>query len=336
MVSAKKLWTIYLVSSLIALALVAGISWVIVYYFAWLPLVHEGLPKLPKLLAELDLANTLWWRDALAVAFDILIIVVAVIGTWWSIGHFAALAREQGKWWRYYHSEESKRDQWIQRLTLWQRIQHVWMIITFVICAFTGFVMYLGNNPYWKELYVSRELYVTLHIYSGIAMGILVILHFAYYTVRGLLAKLEGKSLMKEFPILQLYTAKFLKDLVKRLLWTVTARVASPKFHKYNSEQLFEYWGIYWGIAILGIPGIIMAIYGPAVLDGVLWVMHVKEAVLAVVFLLLVHITYTHFNPTVFPLNTVFIHGKMPLRQVEEEHPEWYEELARGESRGKA
>ncbi len=326
----RRLWTAYLVTNLIAIALLVGVSWTIVYFLAWVPLVNEGgLVKLLDLIAHPQLTSTLWWREFLSSAFDVLIIAVTIVGTWWSLGHFAAEAREQGKWRRYYASEEGKRDVWVLRFTLWQRIQHLWMMITLIITAFTGFAMYFSDNPYWQFIMVDRDLYVTIHVAAGWAMGVLVILHFTYYAVQALIAKLRGENLLEKYPILWFYTLTFYKNLVKRLLWTFTGRVAKPLVHKYDCEQLFEYWGIYWGILVLGIPGAIMSVWGPQVLNGVLWVTHVKEAVLAVTFILLVHISYAHFIPTIFPLDPTFIHGRMPLRRVKEEHPLWYEDLVK-------
>jgi cytochrome b subunit of formate dehydrogenase len=316
----------------IAVVLLVGTSWLIVYYLAWIPLVNEGIPKLPELLAKANLASTAWWRDALAVAFDILIIFVAIIGTWWTLGHFAAQLREIRRWRQI--AKEAR--EWVVRFTIWQRIQHIWLVITFIVCAFTGFAMHFANNPYWKDFMTSRDTYAVVHVVSGWAMGVLVLLHFTYYGVKALLAKMRGAKLMDEYPILRIYTLTFLKNLARRLAWTLTPRVAKPASHKYNEEQMFGYWGVYWGIAILGVPGLIMSIWGPSVLNGVLWVMHYKEAILAVVYLMLVHIAYAHFSPPTFPINTVFIHGKMPLEYVKEEHPLWYEQLARKQEVEKA
>lgn len=324
---AERLWTPRLVGNLISTAVVVGIGWVLVYYFAILPLTSEGPRLLESVTANFNPASSLWWRDFLALAFDLLILFVAIIGTWWTLGHVAIEAREAGKWRRYYKSSEAKGDVWVQRLGLWQRVQHVWMIVTFVICAFTGFVMHLANNPYWRMLYTSREAFVTIHVLSGVAMGVLIILHFTQYLVEALLAKARGEGLRKKYPMLEIYSLRFLRMLWRALLNALTPRVRREPYGKYDPEQLFEYWGVYWGIAVLGIPGIIMAIYGPSALNGALWVMHFKEAVLAVTFLLMVHIAYTHFRPSVFPLDPTFIHGKMPLRRVREEHELWAREV---------
>lgn len=314
-------------SNLVLVALLIGISWTIVYFLSYIPLAESGgLGHLLSLLENAKLRDTLWWREFLADAFDLLIILVAIIGTSWVLGHFAVETREFRKWKRYY-KEKGADDIWVKRFGLWERVQHIWMMITFIICAFTGFVMYFANNPYWRFFYTSRETYVEIHVLSGLAMGVLVILHFGYYTVQAIMAKRRGEMLFVKYPILNFYRLRFYKTFVRRLLWTIDAKVKPLKVGKFNCEQMFEYWGVYWGIAVLGIPGAIMAVIGPQALDGVLWVMHTKEAVLALTFIILVHISYTHLRPSIYPIDPVFLTGKMPLGQIKEEHPEWYDEL---------
>lgn len=328
----ERLWTAYLITNLIAVAVLVGISWAIIYFLAWIPLQQEGgIHQLFKLLSEINLTSTLWWRDFLAVAFDVLIILIGAMGTWWTLGHFALFAREQGKWRRYYKSEEGKRDIWVLRFSLWQRIQHIWVMITFIFCAFTGFTMFLGNNPYWKMLYLSRDLYVKIHVIAGWLMGVVILLHFGYYTTRVILDLVSRKEpLHVKWPMLSMYSWQFVKNITNRMLYTISPKLGKmPKVFKYDCEQLFEYWGVYWGMAVLGIPGAIMSIWGPQVLNGVFWITHVKEAVLAVTFILMVHISYAHLNPTIFPMDPTYIHGKMPLRRIKEEHQLWYEYLVK-------
>ncbi len=310
-------WTPRLIASLVATAITLGIGWAFVYEYSLRLLMAGGLDKLGKLLASINLGSTAWWRDFLAVAFDVLVVLVAIVGTWWVLGHFALEASEVGKWRR--HKEEV----YVERFTVWQRVQHIWMIITFVICAFTG----LGLQA---RMFSSRADAITLHVISGLTMGVLVIIHFFQYLTEAALAKAKGESLRERFPMLDFYSMRFLRGFVKDLLRSVSSKVKPEKYGKYDPEQLFEYWGIYWGMAVLGIPGLLMFLYGRGFMDGLLYVMHTKEAVLAVSFLIMVHMAYTHFRPKVFPMDTTFITGKVPLKRAEEEHPLWAEKLKEG------
>ncbi|AEM39067.1 hypothetical protein Pyrfu_1205 [Pyrolobus fumarii 1A] len=309
-----------LIGSFIATSIVLGLGWALVYEYAIKVLMREGHLKLQRLL-EFDLVSTLWWRDFIALAFDLLIIIVAAIGTWWVVAHFVLEAREAGKWRLYYNSPEGRRDTWVPRLTAWQRVQHLWLMITFIVCAVTGMAAHL-------DVLADRATLLTIHVYSGIAMGILAIIHVVYYGVQALVAKARGESLREKFPMLEIYSIRYVKNLVKALIHPFYPRVKPEPYGKYDPEQIFEYWGVYWGMAVLGIPGVLLALYGPSILDGILWVMHWKEAILAITFILMVHMGYTHLRPSIFPIDTTFIHGKMPMKRVKEEHPRWAQELA--------
>jgi len=328
---ARLKWTPGLVANLIVVAALVGTGFLMMYYFSYKPLKAEGSAELDYVIHHFSLSSTMWWREFLALAFDILIIAVAIVGAWWTLGSFAAFAPEFRRWRNYYKSEEGKRDVWVEKFTLWQRIQHIWLFSTLIVCAYTGIVMNLGNNPYWKFLYFgSRDAFVKAHVISGLLMGVLLIFHFAYYGVRILISLIRREPVMEKYPILQFWRLwTFLKTLWGCLLWFVGLRPKRPVRDKYNPEELFEYWGVYWGILVLGIPGAFMAVFGPKFLNGVFWITHVKEAILAIVYLWMVHIASGHFRPTDFPINTTFIHGKMPLERVKDEHPLWYERLRR-------
>ena len=313
-----------LIGSLIGTLVLLGLGWLLVYKYAIEVLLRDGAVKLRE-ISSINLSSTLWWRSFITVAFDALIIVIAVVGTWWVLANFIVEAREAGKWRRYYKSEEAKKDKWVQRLSLWQRLQHLWMIITFTVCAVTGMAAHL-------DVLAPRQTLLTIHVYSGIAMGLLAIIHFAQYTAIAVIAKARGEGLREKFPMLEIYSRKFIRGVVKILLRPFNPRIKPEPFGKYDPEQLFEYWGIYWGMAVLGIPGVAILLYGPDVLGGVLWVMHFKEAILAITFILMVHIAYTHFRPKTFPIDPTFIHGKMPMKRAEEEHPEWARKLVSSDS----
>ena len=307
----------YLVGSIIGIAVFVGFAWGFVYAFAVKPLA-ESWPVRSKVLTSLDLGSTVWWRAFIAVAFDILILVIAAVGTLWILGTLYLEAGEAGKW-RFYYRTAAKRDKWLPRLTLWQRVQHIWVMITFIIAAVTGFAAYAG-------VLAPRNTLLTIHVYSGILMGVLALLHFGYYTTQLLLTLARGEDPRKRFPMLEIYSRKFLRNL-----WRVIRGKPPEPMGKYDVEQLFEYWGVYWGMAVLGIPGAIMLLYGNQVLGGILYTMHVKEAVLAVTFILMVHITYAHLRPKIFPMDPTFLNGKMPLKRALEEHPEWAKQELEGQ-----
>lgn len=334
-----------LVGSFIATSITVGLTWVIVYYLAWIPLV-ETWPEFWYYIITHGMSGLTFWTLAVSVFFDILIILVVIYGSIWVLGHFAVYASR----YQYYRSLVVNTPK-IPRWSVSQRIQHIVLFLTLVITAYTGFVTMFNQNPVWREFYINGvyeavgsppfylwpaktgpvPLMIVIHVWAGIIMGVLVIAHFAYYGTMVLIDLVKKRGpILDRWPLLRFYTWGFVKYLVARTIWLFKPSKKLPEWtHKYDPEQLFEYWGVYWGIAILGIPGAIMAVWGPSAYDGLAFIFHVKEAILAVSFLLLVHITYTHFMPHIFPYNAMFHSGKMPEGIAREEHPLWFKSIKR-------
>ncbi|MDM7275469.1 MAG: hypothetical protein P3X22_005045 [Thermoprotei archaeon] len=313
--------TVMMILNIIVAVAILAVGWVIVYYLVWERFL-DRVPELQMVIGELRLTSLVWWIKVFDFLLMILTIIIAVIGTIWVLVHVIAELPDTGKWIFYWRSPEGRRDVWVLKLTLSHRLQHVVMILTFLICMITGFIMYYTPNVQWID-----TLYM-LHVISGIIMGMLVLAHFFYYSTIFIGVSLTRgfQAAVNSFPMLSIYSFSYLRSLIETILWGL-GKVPRPKYHKYNPEQLFEYWGVYWGILILGVPGLLMALYGSGLLEGTLWHLHFTEAVLAVTFIVIVHIGFGHARPYNFPVDLTFIHGKIPLKRIEEEHPLWLEEL---------
>lgn len=326
-----------LVLALIATIIALGLSWAIVYFFAYIPLVTIDIPNIDKILS-VDLKSTLWWRAFLHAAYDVIIIIVVAYISIQSIGRFVHYANKTGLW----RQQRKGKGVLVKKFTVWQIVQHHLFIIGFIIAAFSGILLYQNNNPYWKLIAPSRETLIILHLTGAALFGGIALLHAAYYGIQVILAKASGVPVKQAFPITRFFSFReWKKAVIDNVLWQIGLRKEKPLFYKYNGEQMLEYWLTATGTIIIGSTGIIMALYGPAVLDGILWVIHVKEAVLAISSIIAGHITYVHLNPSMFPLDPSIFDGKVLVERVKEENPLWYEELKKevkieegGESHG--
>ena len=98
------------------------------------------------------------------------------------------------------------------------------------------------------------------------------------------------------------------------------------KFGRFSYREKFDYWAVGWGMVIM-IGGGFVLMYPVAaaqILPG--WaipfalVAHSDEAVLAVGWILVVHMYFAHLHPLVFPMNKAIFTGKVPMHQYREEH----------------
>ncbi|HKT12140.1 MAG TPA: cytochrome b/b6 domain-containing protein [Terriglobia bacterium] len=106
-----------------------------------------------------------------------------------------------------------------------------------------------------------------------------------------------------------------------------------PKFDRYAYWEKFDYWAVFWGMAIIGFSGYSMWFAQPVarLLPGswfnVALLLHGDEALLAVWFIFTIHFFNTHLRPGSFPMDTVIFTGRQTRKELEEKHPAEYERL---------
>lgn len=206
----------------------------------------------------------------------------------------------------------------VKRWSINQRIQHVWLIATVGICALTGFDQFYfasWGGPVVNFLGGYQE-NMSIHLLSAFLLGVLVVYHFTYYAVSYVGKRWAGLPVHLEM----LPTKKEVSDFTTHMKYLFGGK-EYPKFAKYSYIQKFDYWGIYWGIVILGIPGVLLWAYGYSAFGGLPYIFHTKEAVLAVFWIWMFHFYHTHLNPEKFPVNWAFATGKLSKKEMLEEHP---------------
>lgn len=206
----------------------------------------------------------------------------------------------------------------VQRFDLNQRIQHMWLFITTFILALTGFAqMYYNSWGYYVgQMLGGQQNLISAHLLTAFFLGILIVYHFAFYGAQYVIRRMRGNPV----PLSIMLSKKDITAFIQSMKYLV-GRGDAPKNSKYDYAQKFDYWGIYWGMIILGTPGVLMWMYGYDFLNGLPFIMHTDEAMLAVLFLMVFHFYQTHFNPKYFPMNKVFITGKVSEKDMEIEHP---------------
>jgi len=222
-----------------------------------------------------------------------------------------------------------KREEYIVRFDAHQRLQHFLMMATFLVLAFTGL------PQKFHDFYLSQWLIAALgglertqfiHRTAAWVMLLDCLYHGLYlvYTI-GIRRKLD--------PLRMIPSSKDFQDLGQTISWWFGFTEERPKADRFAYLEKFDYWAVFWGIAIMGGSGLILMypLLATKVLPGaivpVAHAAHSDEAVLAVGWIFLVHILRAHFMPGSFPFNTSIFTGQMPRHRYREEHPLEYERL---------
>jgi formate dehydrogenase subunit gamma len=212
----------------------------------------------------------------------------------------------------------------IKRLSLNQRVQHLWVLATFTVAALTGFAQMYYDS--WGKLVIvplgGLSVSSDLHLAAAFLMGVLMVYHFAFYCAQYLSNRALGLPARLDIMLGRKDIADFLQNMRHML-----GGKERPRFEKYSYAQKFDYWGVYWGMLILGIPGVMMWAYGPGFMGELPFIFHVKEALLAVLWLVVFHFYQSHFNPRDFPMNGSFLSGKISEQEMMEDHPLEFERI---------
>jgi len=120
------------------------------------------------------------------------------------------------------------------------------------------------------------------------------------------------------------------RDLGQTLLYFLGLQPEKPKFDRFSYLEKFDYWAVFWGIVMIGGSGLLLMfpVLAVRMLPGqvipVAITIHSDEAILAVGWILVVHMFNVHLAPWVFPFNPAIFTGRMTARRCAEEHPlEW-------------
>ena len=122
-----------------------------------------------------------------------------------------------------------------------------------------------------------------------------------------------------------------LREFVDTLKWYLGLS-SHPRYGRWTYWEKFDYFAVFWGIAIIGSSGIML--WFPEAFTRVLpgWLISVatiihSEALLATGFIFTVHFFNTHLRPDKFPMDLAVFTGRVPLEDFKRERPREYEAL---------
>jgi cytochrome b subunit of formate dehydrogenase len=126
---------------------------------------------------------------------------------------------------------------------------------------------------------------------------------------------------------------KDMHDMIDMFKWFV-GKGERPRIERWSYWEKFDYWAVFWGMAIIGGSGMMLAFphvvaaYLPGWVFNVAMVVHGEEAVLAAVFLFTVHFFNNHFRPDKLPPpDVVMFTGTQSLQEFRHEHRAQYDRL---------
>jgi cytochrome b subunit of formate dehydrogenase len=221
---------------------------------------------------------------------------------------------------------------YIKRFSIFDRVSHIFLILTFLIQSATGFSRLFITTAWGKQLsnlFGGYESCGLIHRRAGMIMVAGFLVHIIY-----LLTRINWQNLGESLfgPDSLIPNLDDVRHIWQRILWTFGFG-SPPELNRWAYWEKFDYWAVFWGMPLLAATGlmliypIISSRYVPGWSLNVAALLHKAEAILAVTYIFIVHFFVGHLRPTCFPMNEVMFSGGLPLEEVLEEKPAWVARL---------
>jgi len=210
-----------------------------------------------------------------------------------------------------------------ERFTSGQRWEHLILLVSFTILLLTGLPQ--KNRDYtWSQFLLStpERLYLVqrIHRVAAILLTAEVLYHLSHAI--SLMAR-------RSLPGDMLPTMQDLRDAWQMIRYLLFLTRQKPAFGKYNFEQKFTYWFLFFGIGIMVISGFILwfpeAITRlfPGTVIPAAFLAHSNEAIVATVFVTIWHFYHVHFER----LNLSIFTGRLSEQEMREYHRAEFQRL---------
>lgn len=218
------------------------------------------------------------------------------------------------------------------RINLYHRLLHGLLMASFLGLAATGMPLRFSQSTWAVELATAIGGFGAILFFHKTFAFLLTLCFFlhigaVFYLafVRGEIGVFWGSASMVPQP----------RDFIEmfqhfRWFFGIGPR---PRFGRFAYWEKFDYWAVFWGMAIIGITGYVMwfsSFFGrflPGGLFNIALLIHADEALLAVWFIFTIHFFNSHFRPEKFPMDLVIFTGKLSDRELQEERPAEYQSL---------
>ena len=226
----------------------------------------------------------------------------------------------------------------IERFNIVFRLQHVFMLVTFLLLSFTGWALKfpeLEQSSWWIKIWGGPEIAGKIHRVAGVGMLIDFAWHVAYIIYLFAQGRMKFTTTTTIVPLPQ-----DIIDVVHNFLYFFGLSSTKPRFGRYSYIHKFDYWAVFWGMFIIGSSGFVLAFpvmcsyFFPSFTLNWIWpllrVLHSDEALLAIVFILFWHFYNEHLKAEKFPMSWTWLSGKISIEDLKHEHPRDFEYLFPG------
>lgn len=222
----------------------------------------------------------------------------------------------------------------VRRWSWWARATHALLALSVFGLILTGMPMHYAD-AFWAEpllwLWQGERGAAAVHKVCAVGFLASAAMHVVGVLAAWATGRWRPRSLLDEDSIMPRW-----RDVrqVAEFIRYLRGEGPRPRFSRFTFWEKFDYLAEVWGLLVIGLTGLVMwfpgkfLVFLPGWLVNAARIFHSYEAILAMGFLFTVHYFNTHLRPEVFPVDEVIFTGNIPLHEVRERYPGWYERVA--------
>lgn len=205
----------------------------------------------------------------------------------------------------------------VTRMTAMQRIQHIALLASFFVLVATGFALKFPDSWFAALLGMSEKVRGVTHRVAAVVLIAAGVYHLFYIALTR-----EGRRLLKDF----LPVPSDASDVLRAMAYALGLTSEKPEFTRFNYAEKAEYWALVWGLIVMASTGIMLwakVFFGnllPRWWLDVATAIHLYEAILATLAIVVWHFYQVFLDPDIYPMNWAWWDGKMSAEHYREEH----------------
>ena len=210
------------------------------------------------------------------------------------------------------------------RMTVGMRIQHVLFAVILTLLIITGLPLMFAGSGFGMtmvNLMGGFEVRGIIHRFAAVVLALQTMFYLGY-----LLCTHVGRMELGD---------RLFRPADFRPLFRGFDDDAYSGIGKYSLGQKLHFWLAGFVVVTMILSGLMLWFPTEAMNYVPQWFMHVVhiahgyEGLLAFIVLVLWHLYAVHFSPRHFPMNPVWLTGRMPLEETRKYHPREFERIAK-------
>ena len=240
-----------------------------------------------------------------------------------------------------------KDDEVFVRFRPFERFLHVLVVTSFLLLVATGMPLkfyYMGWARWMVRFMGGLEIAGALHRFGAVLTFVYFALHLLTL-IRAFIRRRNdfrnpatGRYSLRQYlrvsfgPDMPLPNPDDVRDWWAHQKWFF-GRGPRPQFDRWTYWEKFDYFAVFWGVAIIGLSGLVLWFPAgftrvfPGWIINVALIVHSDEALLAAGFIFTFHFFNVHFRLEKFPMDPVIFSGRMSRSEMLHERKRWFDRL---------